>query len=240
MSGHPSYAGSVCVAQIAAIGHVGSAQFVNTQHFRFPGVSTSGPGLTACAALAADWDTNIRPTFLAAKPADFVLDTIRASLVAVPGLAHAVFTSIDQTPTTTVGSLAGGASGDYSSAVVLRFRTALGGKHYRGRNFIGPFPQTNQWLNGVLGAAASITALNNYKTALLRYVGAGAYAATAEMVVWSRPAHAGERQWTKRVGGVLTVFSNPAAEAGTATAVTTLAYDLTGRSQRRREVGVGA
>lgn len=240
MTGHPAWGAFPAVGQVALIGHVGASQFVNTQHFSMTAGIDPATSATALSALLVDWNTSVRPAFLAALPSDYVLDTIRGTIVAVAGLAHPSFASVDQVPTTTAGTFGPTAAGAFADAMVIKMRTALGGKHHRGRNYFGPLPQGNQFLDGKLANATLISAINAYIVALNRYLPTGAAVANFQMCVFHRPVHAGGRQWAVRVGGALTVRSNPTAEAGEATPVNQLVLDLVGRELRRREFGVGA
>jgi hypothetical protein len=240
MAGHPAWpAGRVTVARVNMIGHVAQTQIVTTWHFGIGAPTTDAATQTALQTLLTSIDANVRVAYLGCKPQDYVLDVIRGQAIQRATVAHLSLAPLDQVPTTTAGTVVANAS-SLTDCVVLKMRTALGGKHHRGRNYIGPIWPNVLPVEGVLTDATSKGYFNALITALNTYKFGGTHYADGSLGIYSRPLHAGEQQWAVRVGSTLTVRSNAAAYTGDFQEVTSMVYDWTLRELHRREVGVGS
>jgi hypothetical protein len=240
MTGHPAWPNTLpSVARVAFIGHVGTTQIVNVLHFGIGAPTTDAAEQTALQTLLTSIDANVRAPYLAGKTSDYTLDVIRGQALHRAGVTHLHLAPIDQTPTTTVGAI-GSSYASLTDCIVLKEKTILGGKHHRGRLYIGPLSNASGLVGGMLTDATHKGYHNQLVTALNTYKFGGTHYADGQLGVYSRPLHAGEQQWPVRVGGTLTVRSNAAAYAGDFTEVTSLLFDWTLRELHRRELGVGS
>lgn len=234
------------IAQLSLIGLCQSQTIVNVFHFDAPtateaAFASDSDRIAWATALAADWRTNVRAGWLAAHTLDYSLTVIRAQVLEVPGQLEHRLSAVDDTTGAPAVGTAASASDDLTTAIVVKWRTAIASRHTRGRTYVGPVPDTATDLGKIIAASAFVGGINTWLTAHDRYLGAGAgVTAGYRHVIYSRPYSAPAGAYTRRVGGLLTVVNATTDYNGTATVVTGHSVDAVLRSQRRREIGVGA
>ena len=243
---HGPWPGTGSLAQLSLIGVCQGQAVVNVFHFTAPAATeaafaSDADRITWATALAADFRTNVRASWLAAHTLDYFLNVIRAQVLEVPGqVEHRLSAVDDTTGAPAVGTAASGAD-DMSTAIVVKWRTALASRKTRGRTYIGPVPETATDQGKIIGASAYVGAINTWLTAFDRYINGGAgVVAGYQLVVYSRPYSAPAGAYTVRVGGVIQIRNDIANYDGKATSVLGHSVDTILRAQRRREIGVGS
>lgn len=232
------------VAQLSLIGHIQGQLIVNVHHFVPPAANEAAfasdeDRQTWAAGLITDWRTNCKTAYLAPKPNDYTLDEYRVQVLEVPGqFEHRLAAISDLTGLPTGGTLAA-VSDDLATCGVIRWRTILAGRHFRGRSYIGPLVDADVAQGRLAGG--TITNLTGYVTAMSRYIAPGAgVTAGFEHVIYSRPYSAPNGAYTRRIGGVLTVVNSTTDYDGGFAQVSSGSVDAIAREQRRREIGVGS
>lgn len=196
-----------------------SQQIVATHHLR----AMAAGDLSV--AIPTAWNTTCKASWLAQLPAAYSLVILACRQINPAGPVGVEFT-----PT---GTIVGTTATQPSSLVacgVMKWTTAYVGRSRRGRTFYGPLGGDQYTGGNVL--AGTKTNMQAYITALLGLWGAaGSDAANARLVIWSRTiAGPGGQPIPPAMG-------DPASAS---------AYVLAGsaqtivRTQRRRELGVGA
>lgn len=204
--------------QLAIIGICNGQKIVNTHHFR----AEAGGDLSS--AIATDWDTNLKTSFLALLPPTYSIQQYKCVQINPEGPV-----GVEQAPTGTVTGGVGTVAGGLNVAQVLKWTTGFVGRSRRGRTFIGPM--AIERVSGGTLIAGQVTNGATYITNMLaRYGAGGAFEATARLVIWSPTLAAASSQ-------------NPPPAMGSALSAS--AYVLAGvsiaqaKSQRRRDIGVG-
>jgi len=226
--------------QLVLRGRVAGQDVVNVHHFEATAAQelllTSDTDAQAWAdAVKAGWLSAHQTRFRACHPNDWLLNEVVAQVLERPSLLEHKLTETTSTPGS--AGTVGAGSGSLSSAAVIKWTSAVAGKHHRGRTFIGPIP-TGFVLDGAL-VSTLITPLDAYRTNLVTSYSGATPSDGALLTIYSRPLDAGEQQWTVRIGGSLVVRANVDYD-GNSSNVTGSATDPIARSQRRREVGVGS
>jgi len=205
--------------ELAIQGVCNGQTIVNVHHFRAEGAGDLS------TSIASDWDTNLKSTFLALLPPTYSITLLKCRQINPPGPVGA-----DVTPTGTVTGGVGTVAGGLNVAQVIKWTTAFVGRSRRGRSFIGPMA-IERVSGGNVITAQQTNALAYVTAMLARYGSGGTFASTARMVIWSRTIADNVSQDPPPAMGA----------AGSASAyVTAGTSQLPARSQRRRDLGVGA
>lgn len=225
----------------------GSAQIVNVHCFEASAVEEAlflndGLANTSAIALRDDWIANLKPTWLACHngAADgYALGTVGVQIVERPGLVSHRLGRQDSILTSgNLGTDTSAACMPAEDAAVIRWKSLVATRHARGRTYVAPISVSTTSTHGNI-SPAQVTALDAYAAALrTRYKPTGAHDSW-NLTVYSRPYDNPHGDYVKRVGGALTVVSKP-DYAGNSNFVIAHAVDNIIRSQRRRQVGVGA
>lgn len=237
---------SVC--ELVLIGHGGgSLQIINVHTFE----ATAAHDIlnpadadidTSAIALREDWITNMKTLWLACHSAGvnaYVLDTVGSQIVERNGAVSHRLGRQDHTLTSAnTGTLAGAAGAAPAEvSAVIRWKSLIASRHARGRTYVAPLTDTAAPGGNI--TAGLNTALDAYAAALRTRYHAGGAHDDWNLTVYSRPYDNPHGNYVKRVGGVLTVVSKPDYN-GDSNFVTSHQIDQVVRSQRRRQVGVGA
>jgi hypothetical protein len=202
-------------------------------------LDTDAKATASGANLAADWNTSLKTAFLAQLPTDYSLQVVRVQVVERPNQVDRVLLASDIVTGLPAPGTNGAVADDMTTAAVIKWKTLQAGRHSRGRTYIGPLNDTQT----TLGILNTPTPFNAFKDAMItRYTGAGAgVTAGWAFTVYSRPYNAPHGAYTIRVPGQgLTVVNNTVDYNGTSTYITGGQVDLTLRTQRRRQLGVGS
>jgi hypothetical protein len=237
------------MAELVLIGHGSSSlQIVNVHAFEASAVEEALFGgdagaNTSAIALRDDWIANLKTLWLACHNATgdaYKLDTVGVQIVERPGQVSHRLGRQDSTLTSANTGTMGSSGGPLPAevAAVIRWKSLVATRHARGRTYVAPLDETLGSSNGLVSAGL-ITALDAYATALrARYKPTGAHDSW-NLTIYSRPYDNPHGDYVKRVGGTLTVVSKP-DYAGNSNFVIAHSVDGILRSQRRRQVGVGA
>jgi hypothetical protein len=232
------------VCQLSIIGQAFGVSIVNTHHFQAAGTQESSMTSDALAqaagtTLANAWITTAKTAYLECVTMDYSMIMVRAQIIERPNQWRHRLTPSEVSST---GAGTAGASESAEDAFVsanLKWRTARAGKSYRGRTYFGPCAQG--WrTNGTLNSQG-VTALELYRDVMLNTWGANKAPASTTWVltVYSRPYNKGEYGYV--IGsGPNREFFYPDEYAGAATDIGVGAADPILRTQRRRQLGVGA
>lgn len=231
------------VTQLTLIGVCDTSQIVNVFHFMadptYDNTLTSdGLAATAAAGLAADWITTTKPVWLACHASDYTLQLVKAQVIERPGQFRRKLSTTETTLTSTNTGTLGYAADNLHTAACLRWRTAVAGKTFRGRTYIGPVPNA-QNTNGTITTAERTTYVAFGTHMLATWGTSGLYGDKWELVVYSRPYNMGEYGYPRGHNPNRTWFYPP-DYGGLATVVTASNLDPNLRVQRRRELGVGS
>jgi hypothetical protein len=231
------------ICQISITGSALGSQIVNTMHFEASGAADAAMtddalAISWGATLVDHWITNLKTTWLAAHPPDYVMSMIRAQVLERKGYRNRKLTATER-PQTTANVGTGLSACEYAaSCIVLKWRSAVAGKKTRGRMYLGPVG-AGQMENGIVGATQRTQYDNFRATQEGMYKAGGTYSTSAIQTVYSRPYDQGDYQYTKRVDGNIVIVV-PVDYDGDSNNVIAAQYDWTLRSQRRRNLGVGA
>jgi hypothetical protein len=236
------------MAELVLIGSgAGSAQIVNVHCFEASAVEEALFGgdagaNTSAIALRDDWIANLKTAWLACHngaAGGYTLNIVGVQIVERPGLVSHRLGRQDSVLTSgNIGTDIATPPLPAEDAAVIRWKSLIATRHARGRTYVAPISSTTSSVAGVL-TAGQVTALDAYATALrARYKPTGAHDSW-NLTVYSRPYDNPHGNYVKRVAGALTVVPKP-DYAGNSNFVIAHAVDTTIRSQRRRQVGVGA
>ena len=232
------------IMQLSIIGSAFGQQIVTVHHFEaqtafLPQILTDSTLQAEGANLAASWISVCKAAYLGCLAVDYGMLMVRAQ-----GLERTNQWNHRLTPTEDPETGAGTGGGSQSTevtttAAVLRWRTPQAGKSHRGRTYFGPIPSSFN-TDGRL-ATTGVTALTAYRDAILGQWGADRAPASATWVltVYSKPFNKGTYGYPKGTHPNMEIFY-PEDYAGQSTNINTGAVDPILRTQRRREVGVGA
>jgi hypothetical protein len=229
--------------QLTLIGLCDTVQVVNVHHFEastaLEATFTNDSVAQGYAGTLADhWLTNAKDTYLGCHTTDYTLQMVKCQVLERPGNFRHKLTSIERPQTTANVGTSGSVSSVGQVAATIRWRTPVAGKSHRGRSYIGPI--TPDWMSNGSLTAPGVTAVNAYAQDMIALYGvAGTYAGNLVLTVYSRPYNTGEYQYTSRKTGTLAIVT-PLEYAGNSTNVTAAMVDTVLRTQRRRELGVGA
>lgn len=241
---HGPWAGRT-IAEMTLLASAQGQQIVNVFHFQ---ASTTQEALhtsdivarTMAQAMGASWWTTMASTWRALFGSFYVLNMIRTQVVERPGLVNHRLTPTEQTLSTSNGGLASaGTLESMTDAGVIRWRSALAGKSFRGRTYIGPLGAGQTDL-GRLEAAIAIPAFQAFVTAQMSSYGSVVGVGPAWVqTVYSKPYNKMEYGYVKGSGPDRHWFW-PEDYDGQANNVVDGSVDPILRSQRRRELGVGS
>lgn len=231
------------VMSLTLIGTALTSQIVNVLHFEAPGaidatLTDDELAIGWASARADHWIANAKTEWLACHPADYRLDMIKAQVLERKSYVDRKLTATEKPQTTAnVGTLANPAEHPGSS-VVMRWRTPIAGKRHRGRTYIGPIPQ--QYMNDGYLDTAFRTSYNAFGTKMITtYSGVSGNTNGALLTVYSRPTNEGEGGYPSHKGGTYHIEFFKDYD-GNSTNVIAASLDPVLRSQRRRNIGVGA
>lgn len=205
--------------KLAIQGTCAGQVIVNTYHLR---AMAAGD----LAQTATDnWNTTCKTSYLAAHASNYTLVKLTATQINPVGPI-----GYERAPSSPVVGTNVNTAGALTAAACVKLTTGFVGRSRRGRNFIGPLGY-DLITAGVLVSGAQ-TVVNAYFTALLGLWGAsGSDASNLRLVIWSETIAAATSQ------------DPPPAMGGSTSAsayVLAASLDPNARSQRRREIGVGA
>lgn len=233
---------SIC--QLAIMGTAFGQRIVNVHHFEADGALEATflndtLAYDACEDLVDQWIANQKSLYLACLTSDYSMVMVRGQVLERPSTFEHRLTPVE---TASSGSGTGGTierTEVSSTAAVLKWRTPQAGKSHRGRTYFGPWAE--EWSADGMVTSAGITALNAYRASMLDTYGANQTPLNVGwlMTIYSRPYSNGEYGYV-RGGGPNREFYYPPDYAGDSTNVTAGAVDPVLRSQRRRQIGVGA
>lgn len=191
---------------------------------------------TSLATLMSDFDTAIRTAYKACLPTDYTLQKLRGQIVEVPSqYEHRLSAQETTMPAGQVGTAAN-ASGNLPSAAVIKWTSTIAGRSHRGRTFVGPI-ETGGVLAGSL-VAGTITYVTALKTALINNFSVSVVPAVNwAFTVYSRPL---DVRYTKTPGSSPPTWVNQGPYDGNSSNILAGTVDTVGRTQRRREIGVGS
>ena len=188
--------------------------------------------------IAADWNTNCKSAWLGAHTSDYTLLSLQSQVLERPTLYEHKLTPTDRTPSSPVVGTIGAPADDMTTSVVIKWRSTLAGKSHRGRSYIGPLSDTQSDQGRLVTAQTTLyTAYLNVM--ISRYTGASPLFVGANLTIYSRPYDTGDYQYVRRGPSGLEIVTPP-DYAGNSTFVTNGALDSILRTQRRRQIGVGA
>jgi hypothetical protein len=231
------------ICQLAIMGSAGGNSIVNVLHFQASpvlqaAISTDAAAQLAVGTLVDDWWTNMAASWRGCHPDAYTVNMLRGQILERTGFFRRRFTPVERIYTTNNQGTSGGAVNNYTVSGVVRWRTALAGKRFRGRTYIGPLTVV-QVSAGRLSASGAAE-INTFADAHVDRYGTGGVPPDLWIqTIYSKPYNKFEYQYTQR-GPTGLVIVSPDDYAGNAEDVTTYAVDSILRSQRRREVGVGA
>lgn len=231
------------INEMTIIGTALGSQIVNTHHFEASAVeegtyTSDAVALAGSTTLADFWISNLKSVWLTCHPADYVITMVKCQVVERPGTFRHRLTPIERPQTGAGTGTGGGTAEELVASANIKWRTHIAGKRFRSRNYIGPVP--TGWMSDGRLILAAVTAYTAYITPVLTNWGSATVpAVTQALTVYSRPYNMGEYQYATRKTGSLTV-ETPPDYAGNSTNVTTGTVDPVIRSQRRRQLGVGA
>lgn len=191
-------------------------------------------------ALGVHWKANNQTEWMACHTVDYSLEGVRTQVIERPGNRnHALLATDNTTGLPVVGTGPGAAPADeMTSAAVVRWRSLLAGKSHRGRTYIGPLAEN--YIQGGVLQAIYLTPLNAWRTDFeALYMSPSNTYANAQLTIYSRPYDKFDYGYVKGSGAARTMHW-PEDYDGNSSLVLSSAVDLVGRTQRRRELGVGA
>jgi hypothetical protein len=231
------------VAQLSIIGTAFGQQIVNTHHFMASDVTNGGftgddSIRTWAAQIAPQWVTSCKTTFLLGHAMEYSILLLRTQVLEVRNNWRRRLTPVEIAPGSPAVGTALSSAEESQAAAVIRWRSALAGKRFRGRSYIGPLSPSH-YADGRLNGSA-ITVMQNYAAAVLgRWGPSGTDAPTHVMCIYSRPFNQGEYGYPQGRHPNM-IINYPPDYAGNGQAVIDSSVDTVLRGQRRRQYGVGA
>jgi hypothetical protein len=232
------------ICQLAIIGTTLGQRVVTTHHFEASLAAEGAFGGLDAARLAAQsllvdaWVTSMEGAYLGMMPSTYKINMVRGQVLEVGGQYNHRLTPTERTNFTLTDGTAGATPVDDTAAAgVIRWRSNLAGKQYRGRSYIGPLQ--GAWNELGYLTASGISALGNYGTAMQAwYVSTVAPVHPWNLTIYSKPYDQGEYGYVKG-SGAARIFYFPPDYAGNSTNVISHSVDNVMRTQRRRQLGVG-
>lgn len=194
-------------------------KIVNTMHLRAEAAGDLSQHI------CDQWNTSLKTSWLACHASNYTLTKITGVQINPPGPV-----GYERAPASPVVGTNVNTSGSLTTAACVKLTSGYIGRTRRGRQFVGPFGY-DLVTAGVL-VSGLVTVLNTYYTALLALWGvAGSDLANNRLVVWS-----------VKIADTISQATPPAMGSTNSASAYVLAYSIDGnaRSQRRREIGVGA
>jgi hypothetical protein len=230
------------MAELVIIGKAQGQQIVTVHAFEASAAEEAtflNDSLADASAITLrdDWVTNLQTAWLAALSSDYVIQTVGSQIVERPSTVSHRLGRQDRAPSGSGAGANASAVGSLSAAAVIRWKSLIASRHARGRTFVPCLPSI-LIVDGIVQASA-VALLNTYANTLrTRYAPTGAHSSW-NLTVYSRPYDSPHGDYAKRTGGVLAVVHKPDYD-GNSNFVTAHQVDNVARSQRRRELGVGA
>lgn len=229
--------------QLTLIANQSGAQIVNTHHFEAAGaldisMTDDGTRISQGLLLADDWIANLKTPWLACHMNAYTLTLVKVQTLEVKNLFRHKLSPSERAQTTGNTGSGVGAPNTLAQSAVVRWRTPIAGKRHRGRSYIGPVPGTFADQGTLQGAGK--TAMDAYGSAMVARYGVGGTKATSWIqTIYSRPFNEGEYGYPQGQHPNRSFFY-PEDYAGDSTNVTAYVTDTVLRTQRRRNIGVGA
>jgi len=203
--------------RLAAVGGLNGQQIVNVFHYQQTTANTSG--VTETESLARAWNAQVFPDLLAAITSDAQYGIIESRSFVMPG---GVLVGYDL-PVSTVGG-EDPPTLPPTVAVVIRKKTSRLGRKYRGRNYFAGVAVADVSAGSLVTSGTTLTRWNALATAMLVnpvWTASGSPTFTPVIAAYDKDED----------GVPIALRSQP---------LTTTFLDMILRSQRRREIGVGA
>jgi hypothetical protein len=232
---------SLCQLTIVAASDM--SMIVNTHHFE---ASTAQETAMINDQTAVDWSAEVvdywiaqcKTSWLACHSTDYIMSMVKCQVLERPNQFRHKLTSVERPLTTANAGTVAFTTNAMQVAAVIKWRTPQAGKSSRGRTYVGPI--TENWMVNGTVAPTGVTAIKAYADKMIAEWGPSGVRATEErLTVYSRPYNQGEYQYTSRRTGTLQIVT-PGDYAGNSTNITVSVVDTILRTQRRRELGVGA
>jgi hypothetical protein len=230
------------MVELVLIGRLHGQQIVNVHAFEASAAEEAtflSDSLADASAIALrnDWVTNMQALWLAGISNEYALVTIGSQVVERPATVSHRLGRQDRLPTGTGLGTTATASDAPAVAAVTKWRSLVATRHARGRTYQAGIPEGDTALGKL--SAPGVAFRQAYADAMcLRYKPTGAYSQW-NFTVYSRPYDSPHGDYTSRAGGTLHVVSKP-DYAGNSNFILSGLTDDVLRTQRRREVGVGA
>jgi len=232
------------ICQLSLLGSSHGQAVVNTFHFEAATTLestflTDTLRISAGATLAGAWWTATRPSWVALHGEDYTVNTVRAQILEVGGKWRHRLTPTDQTLSSlNIGTITPEAE-SMANSLVIRWRTPQASKSTRGRSYVGPLPDA--WEDNGRLTTTPVNNANGFINDVLTEWGHQNPIAPEPwgLVIYSRPYNNGDYAYPQGKNPTRT-FYYPPDYAGKATGVVSGAVDSVIRSQRRRQIGVGA
>jgi hypothetical protein len=218
---------------------------VNVFHFEASAVAEATMTSDAVAqawltTLLGDFNTSVMTQWLATHGAvDYSVAALNGQVLERPAnVSHALVSQDYTTGYPRVGGIAGNQADDMTTACVVKWRGVLAGKSHRGRTYIGPLADTHTDLGKIVSAFATV--VTTWKDAMITRYNAGTGTnTTAFLTVYSRPYDKYDYSYVVGSGSDKHVFF-PEDYDGNSSGILTGSVDTIARTQRRRQIGVGA
>lgn len=231
------------IFQLSIIGSALGSMIVNVHHFQLgdvlevPGLTDEGR-ITQATALANKWLTSCKNNYLSAKTSDYTLNMVKCQPIEKPGNRNYRLSPVELAQTSANQGLGSGSVEELHSAGVIRWRTPRAGKQFRGRTYLGPIPR-EYMTDGRLNSVGN-QFVGGYMTDLFDEFGLGGTSYNDwALTIYSRPFDEGTYGYP-RGSHPNREIHYPEDYDGNATNVTGRSLDTVVRSQRRRQIGVGA
>jgi hypothetical protein len=233
---------TICQLSLLASSH-GSA-VVNTFHYEASQAdellfANDNLRIAAGTALASAWWALLRADWVALHGEDYTVNTVRAQILEVGGQWRHRLTPTDLTLAgLNIGTITPPAE-SLANSLVIRWRTPQASKSTRGRSYVGPLPDA--WEDNGRLTATPVNNANTFAATMLAEYGHQLPIAPSPwgLVVYSRPYNQGDYAYPQGKNPTR-AFYYPPDYAGKATGVVSNAVDSVIRSQRRRQLNVGA
>lgn len=237
-------AGKGSILELSLLGSAFGQRMVTVHHFEANTAKESSFGTTGdvgrqvwAQAVIDAWQSGPRAAWLAILPSAYVVQTVRAQVVQVPGAIDRRLSAVEEADGSAGTNLGGGfPTASATNAGIVRWTSGVANRHSRGRSYV-PLLLQNQVAAGLV-SSGTVTLITAYADAMLADFSPPATALQgASFIVFSRPYD--YAAWTFRSGGRLMVHEAPPYDGAT-TPIINRSVDATARVQRRRELGVGA
>jgi len=231
------------ICELTLLGTCFGAQVVNVHHFEASatmetGFATDAIRMTEASNLITLWNGAPKTAFLAAHQTDYAMTMVRSQIIQTKNQTDHRLTPVEAATTSAGTAVSGTPAEAAMNAACLRWRSALAGKTHRGRSYLGPV--RDDWMSNGLLTAGGQTIYNAYITAMNTAFFQTDPARTGwTLTIYSRPYNKMEYGYVKGSGPNREFFW-PEDYNGDSSNVIAGALDPVVRTQRRRQIGVGA